>query len=109
MVCGVMVERGDVGEVVGMGGECVDHLLYHRQMRRWLYWEGCWSVGVQLRLDVNARMGGGPICQVGLGVEWRGEGGVQPVGYNISCSMLHKSSFVGNRSNQCGLRVYPEK
>jgi len=98
--------RGRGGEIVG---ECVYHLLCHRRMLRWLYRESCWSVGVQLRLNAIARMEGGPIRQGGLGVEWWGEGGVQPVGTSISCLMLHGSSFVGNRSDQCGLRVYPEK
>ncbi len=76
MVGGVMVEKGDVGEVVGMGGKCVDHLLYHHRMHCWLYREGCWSVGVQLGHDAFARMGEGPSHQVNMGVEWRGEGGI---------------------------------
>ena len=96
----MVVERGNVGRVGGILGECVSHLLCHGWMLCWFYWEGCWSVGVQLRLDVLARMGGGYSCQVGLGVEWLGEEGVKPVDTNISFLMLHESSFVGNRGGQ---------
>ena len=60
MVGGVVVERGDVGGVGGIVGDQ----------------KGCWSVGVQLWLDALAKMGGSPSRQVGLGVEWQGEGGV---------------------------------
>ena len=110
LVSDVLVERGDVGVVMEvMGGGCANRCLYHYRMLRWLYPKDCWSVGVQLRLDAIAKMGGGPSRQAGLGVEWRGEEGVQPVGTSTFRSMLHGSSFVGSRIDQCGLRVYPEK
>ena len=78
-------------------------------MFRWLYQQDCWSVGVQLRLDAIAKMGGDPSRQAGLEVEWRGEEGVRPVGTSTFRLMLHGSNFVGSRIDQCGLRVYPEK
>ena len=105
----MVVERGDVGGVGGIGGECANHLLYHRRMLRCLYREGCCSVKVQLRLEAIFKMGGGPSRQVGLGVEWRCEGGVRPVDTNISYSMLHGSSFVRNRSGQYELRYILEE
>ena len=89
--------------------ECVNRRLYHYRMLRCLYREDCWSVVVQLQLDAIAKMGGGPSRQAGLGVEWRGEEGVQPVGTSTFRSMLHGSSFVGSHIDQCGLKVCLEK
>ena len=64
---------------------------------------------VQLRRDVFARMGEVLIHQVGSGVEWWDEGGVQPVGASISRSMLRESIFVRNRVGRCELRVRLER
>ena len=75
-------------------------------MFHWLYWEGCWSVDVQLRHNAFARIGESPSHWVNLGVEWRGEGGVQLIGTNISCLVLHESSFVENRDGQYELKVH---
>ena len=105
VVGGVVVGGGGVGQGGGIVEECGNHPRCHRQVVHWLCWEGCWSVGVQLRHAVFARMGEVPIRQVGLGVEWWGEGGVRPVGANISHSMLRGSSFGGSRGGQCGLKV----
>ena len=76
LVSDVLVERGDVGVVMEVvGGVCANRRLYHYRMLRWLYPKDCWSVGVQLRLDAIAKMGGDPSRQAGLGVEWLdGEG-----------------------------------
>ena len=106
---GVVVEMGGVGGVGVIVGECVNHLLCHWMMYHWLYWKGCWSVGVQLQRDAFTRMGGGPSHQADLGVEWRGGGDVSPFGTNISRLMLHESSFVGNCSGRFELRIHPEK
>ena len=76
VVGGVVVERGSVGGVGGIGVECASRFLCHCWMFHWRYLEGCWSVGVQLRRSVLARMGGDPSHQVGLGVVWRSGGGI---------------------------------
>ena len=54
-------------------------------------------------------MGECPSCQVDLEVEWRGGGGVRPVGTSTSCSMLHEYSFVGSRIGQSELWIHPGK
>jgi len=82
--------------VEGVVGGCVNHLLCRLWMFRHRSWGGHWSVGVQLRRDALARMGGGPSHQVDLGVVWRGGGGVQPFVTNTSRSMLRESSFAGS-------------
>ena len=75
-------------------------------MFRWHYRRDCWFVGVQLQLDVSAKMGGGPSRWAGRGVGYLGEEGVQPIGTSTFHSMLHESSLVGSRIDQCGLTVY---
>ena len=94
-----------VGEGRGIVGGCVNYRLCHRWVVHWLCWEGCWSVGVQLRRDVFARMEEVPSCWVGWEVGWWDVGGVQLVDTSISHVMLRGSSFVGNRGGRCGLRV----
>ena len=76
VVGGAVVERGVVGEVGGIVEECVSHLQCYCWMFHQLYQEGCWSVGVHLEHNAFARMGEVPSHQVGLGVEWWGEGGI---------------------------------
>jgi hypothetical protein len=101
----VVVERGGVGGMGGIVGECVNHSRCHHQGVHWLCREGYCSVGVQLRRDVFARMGEAPSRQVGLGVGWQGGEGVRPVGTSISHLMLRGSSFGESRGGQCGLKV----
>ena len=93
----------------GIVGGCVSHLLCHRRMFRHRCRGGRWSVGVQLRRDVLARMGGGASHQVDLGAAWRGGGGAQPVGTSTSRSMLRESSFAGSHIGRSGLWVHPGK
>ena len=110
LVSDVLVERGDVGVVmeVVVGG-CANRRLYHYRMLCWHYRRDCWFVGVQLQLDVSAKMGGGPSRWAGWGVGYLGEEGVRPIGTSTFRSMLHESSLVGSRTDQCGLMVYLRK
>ena len=105
-----MVGGGGVNGVGGIVGGCASgHPLCRLRMFRHRYRGGRWSVGVQLRRGVLARMGGGPSLQVDLGVVWRGGGGVQPVDTNTSCLMPHESSFAGSRIGRSELWVHPGK
>ena len=68
----------EVGGGVDVAGGIVEeracHPLCHLRMFRLHYCGGCWSVSVQLRRDVLARMEGDPSHRVDLGVAWKGEG-----------------------------------
>ena len=65
---------GGVGVVGGIVEERACHLLCCLRMFRHCYCGGRWSVGVQLRCGVLARMEGDLSHRVDLGVAWRGEG-----------------------------------
>ena len=95
-----MVGGDNVNVVVGIGGGSVGR---HQVQRRKCYcccWGNYWFVGVQLQRDVLAKKGEGPNRQVDLGVACWDEGDVQPIGTNISRSMLRVSSCLENHIGQ---------
>ena len=101
---------GGVNEGEGIVGGCASgHPLRRRWMFRRCYRGGQGSVGVRLRRDVLARMGGGPSLRADLGVVWRGGGGVRPIGTNTSHSTPRESSFAGSRIGRSVLWVCPGK
>lgn len=80
----MVVAGGGVDVVGGIAGAGLVHVVRHRRRhmcrRRRRFRR---VVGVQLRLCVLAMMEGAPSRQVGLGVVWRGVGGVRQVGTSI--------------------------
>ncbi len=95
---GALAGGGGVNGVGGIVGGCASgHPLRRLWMFRHRYRGGQGSVGVQLRRNALARMGGGPSLQANLGVVWRDGGDVRPIDTNTSYLTPHESSFAGSR------------